>query len=116
MTNRQDLHLECIDCHLPFSFTAGEQDFFADKGLKNIPKRCRSCQAEKRKRFSQVAPTPGISPDPVGIVTWVQCCECGKLTHVPFVPTQGRPVFCRMCFLAQSGNEGRTPVEEPRRK
>jgi CxxC-x17-CxxC domain-containing protein len=27
------------------------------------------------------------------------CSECGKECEVPFKPTEGRPVFCRDCFM-----------------
>lgn len=30
--------------------------------------------------------------------TNVTCTKCGKAASVPFVPTPGRPVFCRDCF------------------
>lgn len=33
-----------------------------------------------------------------GARTQVVCSKCGKSTTVPFVPTPGRPVFCRECF------------------
>jgi CxxC-x17-CxxC domain-containing protein len=29
----------------------------------------------------------------------VKCALCGIETTVPFRPTQGRPVYCRDCFL-----------------
>ncbi|MBL7206009.1 MAG: DNA-directed RNA polymerase [Candidatus Aenigmarchaeota archaeon] len=27
------------------------------------------------------------------------CSECGKDCEVPFKPVEGRPVFCRDCFM-----------------
>ncbi len=27
------------------------------------------------------------------------CSECGKECEVPFKPTEGRPVYCRDCFM-----------------
>jgi CxxC-x17-CxxC domain-containing protein len=30
----------------------------------------------------------------------VTCAQCGQQTTVPFYPSQGRPVFCRSCFLS----------------
>lgn len=27
------------------------------------------------------------------------CTECGKETEVPFKPAEGRPVFCRDCYM-----------------
>ncbi|UUX93535.1 CxxC-x17-CxxC domain-containing protein [Methanoplanus endosymbiosus] len=26
------------------------------------------------------------------------CSDCGKECEVPFVPTEGRPVYCNECF------------------
>jgi|SRR3989344_6038221 len=31
------------------------------------------------------------------------CSECKKECEVPFKPTQGKPVFCRECFMKQRG-------------
>ena len=28
----------------------------------------------------------------------VKCTECGKSTTVPFEPTKGKPVYCKICF------------------
>jgi hypothetical protein len=36
--------LHCSDCGTTFTFTAGEQEFYAFKGLANEPKRCRPCR------------------------------------------------------------------------
>ena len=35
-----DKSLACRDCGAPFSFTAGEQEFYAQKGFTNEPSRC----------------------------------------------------------------------------
>ena len=29
----------------------------------------------------------------------VTCSECGAETQVPFKPTEGRPVFCKDCYM-----------------
>lgn len=31
------------------------------------------------------------------------CSSCKKECEVPFKPTEGRPVFCRDCFLKSKG-------------
>ncbi|MBI4512034.1 MAG: zinc-ribbon domain containing protein [Deltaproteobacteria bacterium] len=47
----QDRQLTCIDCGESFLFSAGEQEFYAKKGFKEEPKRCRPCrEARKVKR------------------------------------------------------------------
>ena len=42
-----DKVLKCAECGAEFVFTAGEQMFFADKGFKNEPKRCKACKATR---------------------------------------------------------------------
>ncbi len=32
------------------------------------------------------------------VMTDVKCSECGADTQVPFVPTSGKPVYCRDCY------------------
>lgn len=87
-----DKVLKCSDCGTEFVFTAGEQMFFADKGFKNEPKRCKACKATR-------APGNGAStPSVQRVETKTVCSQCGKETTVPFKPTQGRPVYCRECF------------------
>lgn len=40
-----DKTLKCVDCGKEFVFTAGEQQFYAEKGFTNEPKRCPECRA-----------------------------------------------------------------------
>jgi CxxC-x17-CxxC domain-containing protein len=94
MPDFQDRVLKCIDCGSEFVFTAGEQHFFHDKNFKNEPKRCKACKSKR-----QGAP---LSSNKTETVT--SCSQCGRETTVPFKPTQGRPVFCRECFLSRKAN------------
>jgi hypothetical protein len=82
----QDRVLRCAECNAEFIFTAGEQMFFADKGFKNEPKRCKSCKANR---------AAGHGNSNGNVVQRVK-------------PTQGRPVYCRECF------QHRRTVSEPR--
>ena len=88
----QDRILRCVDCDAEFVWTAGEQQFFADKNFKNEPKRCKACKTKRASRPS------GAAPARERVETQTSCSECGKVTTVPFKPTQGRPVYCRECF------------------
>ena len=45
----EDEKLVCEDCGKEFVFTAGEQEFYAEKGLVNKPKRCPDCRLARRK-------------------------------------------------------------------
>lgn len=94
----QDRRIECVDCGEKFTWTVGEQVFFHDKGLKNEPKRCKSCKQAKNDRLAAItaAQTAGVRQR---IEVTVNCAQCGQQTTVPFYPSQGRPVYCRSCFL-----------------
>src|SRR5437867_9879187 len=48
-----DKVLKCSECGAEFVFTAGEQMFFADKGFKNEPKRCKACKAKRAERSEE---------------------------------------------------------------
>ena len=88
-----DKVLKCAECGAEFVFTAGEQMFFADKGFKNEPKRCKACKAKRAEGGGGGGGSSSMRSE-----TKTNCSQCGKETTVPFRPTQGRPVFCRECF------------------
>jgi CxxC-x17-CxxC domain-containing protein len=91
MAEFQDRVLKCVDCSAEFVFTAGEQHFFHDKNFKNEPKRCKACKSQR-----QAGPLSAGKAE-----TTTVCSQCGRETTVPFRPTQGRPVYCRECFLSR---------------
>ena len=95
-----DMPIQCIDCTEDFVWTAGEQQFFRDKGLQNPPKRCRACKQAKNERLSAVNSVKSGVKEKVEVT--VVCARCEKSTTVPFYPSQGRPVLCRSCFLEQN--------------
>ena len=46
-----DRTIACFDCGQEFTFTAGEQEFYAQRGFTETPKRCPSCrQIRKAQR------------------------------------------------------------------
>ena len=94
----EDRTIHCVDCGEDFIWTAGEQLFFHDKGLKNEPKRCKPCKQAKNERLAAIAAAQATGVRQ-RIEVSVQCAQCGQQTTVPFYPSQGRPVFCRSCFL-----------------
>lgn len=44
----QDKVLVCKDCGQEFVWTAGEQEFYAEKGFQNAPVRCKACRAARK--------------------------------------------------------------------
>jgi len=83
----QDKTLVCRDCGQEFTFTAGEQEFYAEKGFENEPSRCPECRRKRRTNRNG----PRQMYDAV-------CSECGAPTKVPFKPTGVKPVYCSQCF------------------
>jgi CxxC-x17-CxxC domain-containing protein len=96
MPEFQDRILICAECGAEFVFTAGEQHFFHDKNFKNEPKRCKACKTKRQGGG-------GSSAGHAKTETLTVCSQCGRQTTVPFKPTQGRPVYCRECFLQRKG-------------
>lgn len=90
-----DKVLRCIECQSEFVFAAGEQMFYAEKGFKNEPRRCKNCKA-KRNEFAP--PRGRMTSQSSRSVTSTVCSQCGKETTVPFKLTQGRPVYCLQCY------------------
>lgn len=101
----EDGNIQCVDCGQDFIWTAGEQLFFHDKGLKNPPKRCKPCKQAKNERIASImAAQESGAKQRVEVI--VQCAKCSIQTTVPFYPSQGRPVLCRACYLGTKGDCG----------
>lgn len=46
----EDKTIKCADCATDFTFSASEQQFFAEKGFTNEPKRCPTCRRNRRQQ------------------------------------------------------------------
>lgn len=99
----EDAEINCVDCGQIFVWSGGEQLFFHDKGLQNPPKRCKTCKQAKNERLAAIsnAQAEGVKQR---VEVAVHCARCSNYTTVPFYPSQGRPVYCRSCFLAMNPN------------
>ncbi|MDY6911515.1 MAG: zinc-ribbon domain containing protein [Chloroflexota bacterium] len=93
-----DRELQCVDCGVTFTFTAGEQEFYETKGFVNDPKRCPDCRSAKK--LDRAGGGPGSQRRMYSVV----CAECGTETEVPFEPRGGRPVYCNSCYSANKAN------------
>ena len=49
-TTYEDISLTCKDCSAEFTFTAGEQQFYAEKGFDNQPVRCPDCRKARKQQ------------------------------------------------------------------
>ena len=103
-----DQTLYCRDCNQAFTFTAGEQEFYASRGLTNAPSRCPECRAAHRQLNRGQRDFSGGGSGRVRSYESRQmyratCANCGEETQVPFQPRVDRPVYCRECYQAQRG-------------
>jgi CxxC-x17-CxxC domain-containing protein len=110
-----DQIIACVDCTTEFSFSAKEQEFYAQKGFASSPKRCKPCRNARK----DVTTNGGGFTRPSGDGTQgnyassggsgygapreremhtVMCAACAIETQVPFKPRGDRPVYCRACF------------------
>ncbi|MDD3150943.1 MAG: zinc-ribbon domain containing protein [Candidatus Gastranaerophilales bacterium] len=90
--NFTDRDLRCADCAQTFTFSAEEQEFYAQKGFSE-PKRCPECRSARK--MNSRSGGGGRGPRPQYDVI---CSECGCQTTVPFEPKSDRPVYCSDCY------------------
>jgi CxxC-x17-CxxC domain-containing protein len=112
-----DETLNCTDCNAPFTFSAGEQEFFAAKGFTNKPNRCPDCRAARKAQRGGGGGGGGGSSSysggsggsgggyggsrPAREMFQATCSGCGKVAEVPFQPRGDKPVYCRDCFSSR---------------
>jgi len=89
-----DKEIQCADCGSAFTFSASEQELFAQRGYTNDPKRCPACRASRKSQNGGFSSFGSSNRQMFPVV----CAECGKETEVPFEPRGGRPVYCRDCY------------------
>lgn len=82
-----DQTLKCADCGQDFVWTISEQEFYAQKGFLNPPKRCPNCRKLKKQQFYGTRQMYNVT-----------CGKCGKPAQVPFQPRGDKPVYCNECF------------------
>src|SRR4051812_21217441 len=114
-----DKTMTCRDCGTAFTFTSGEQEFYAEKGFTNEPTRCPECRQARKQSRNSGGSSYGSrdsysSSDSYGggnsygggyssdrgqreMHTTI-CASCGKEAQVPFIPSGDKPVYCSDCF------------------
>ncbi|MPZ24717.1 MAG: hypothetical protein GEU28_14595 [Dehalococcoidia bacterium] len=114
-----DRTLTCRDCGQEFTFTAGEQAFYQERGFSE-PQRCQTCRAARKQQRNAGGDSyggGGYSSGGYGTGGGYSgggggygggggqrqmypaiCSACGKETEVPFQPRSDKPVYCRECF------------------
>ena len=129
-----DKTITCRDCGMDFSFTSGEQEFYAQKGFTNEPTRCPSCRQARKANgggrssgYSRDSYSSGGYDDRESYgssygrsdgyssgyssgtreLHSATCASCGKEAKVPFVPRGDKPVYCSDCFRQQRQSSSR---------
>jgi CxxC-x17-CxxC domain-containing protein len=103
-----DMTLTCRDCGQAFTFTSGEQDFYATRGFSE-PTRCPDCRQARRAerdRGSYGAGGGGYDsggPRQPRQMYEAVCSGCGSIAQVPFQPSADKPVYCSTCFEQRRG-------------
>ena len=90
----QDRNLTCRDCGTEFAFTAGEQEFYAQKGFEHEPTRCPQCRRTRKRDRSGGGERTMFD---------TICSQCGQATQVPFSPRPDKPVYCPDCYKSVAG-------------
>jgi CxxC-x17-CxxC domain-containing protein len=116
----QDKTLTCADCNQEFTFTASEQQFYADRQFSE-PRRCASCRAAKKAARGDSGGggyssggsggysgggSGGYSSGPREMFS-ATCSSCGREAQVPFRPSGAKPVYCSDCFTSQRASSSR---------
>jgi len=94
----EDQTLTCRDCGREFVFTAGEQEFYAQKGFVHDPLRCPDCRRARKQGGNKQRSGKVQNSRRSRVQHEVQCAMCGKVTTVPFVPRGDKPVYCFDCL------------------
>ena len=103
----EDKVLNCRDCGNQFVFTAGEQEFYQQRGFTNEPTRCPECRAARKSQRGGGGGGGGYgssygSREPRQMYS-ATCSACGGEAQVPFQPRSDKPVYCSNCFQQQGG-------------
>lgn len=97
-----DKFLVCRQCGSKFVFSAREQAFYISRGLAHEPARCPSCRSLRRESpkgwYVHYGPFASFAGKGARQMHPATCSGCGQMTEVPFLPQEGRPVFCRECL------------------
>src|SRR5687767_608508 len=102
-----DTTLTCRDCGQAFTFTAGEQDFYASRGFSE-PSRCPDCRAaRKAERDGGGSGYSSGGARGAREMFSATCSSCGQEAQVPFQPSGDKPVYCSACFEQRRGTAQR---------
>jgi len=86
MSEEKGVKIICKICGKEFIFSKGEQEFFAEKGLKNIPKSCPECRETRRKGED--------------VLIEIKCQSCGKKGAFR-KQIEAKRILCAECYVKE---------------
>jgi CxxC-x17-CxxC domain-containing protein len=116
-TSYADRTLTCADCGQEFTFSASDQQFYADRQFSE-PRRCPACRALRKASRGEGNGSysgggygnggygnggyghGGYERGPREMFS-ATCASCGREALVPFRPSGAKPVYCSDCFSAR---------------
>ena len=90
----------CRQCGNGFTLSSAELEFLAARGLNGTSGLCPTCRVERRAQFAPWNSGRGLAR-PTRQLYPAVCGACGAATQVPFIPREGRAVYCPACFEQQ---------------
>ena len=90
----------CPNCGNEHQLNASQLEFLAARGLDGRNTLCPECRANIRSTYAAWNSGRG-QERPGREIHSTTCAECGVETQVPFIPREGRPVYCPACFQKQ---------------
>jgi len=112
MEDREMHKATCSDCgaecEVPFKPTAGKPVRCQDCFRKNRPQRSfggGNRGFDRNRRFSNKNNRPREMHK-------ATCAECKQQCEVPFKPTEGKPVFCKECFMKKKDSESQDSSDD----
>uniref|UniRef100_A0A7C4R3V0 Zinc-binding protein n=1 Tax=candidate division CPR3 bacterium TaxID=2268181 RepID=A0A7C4R3V0_UNCC3 len=92
MAKFEDKKLICEECGTEFVWDASEQSYFAKKGFKKVPKRCRACRA--KRQIEQKKEKENEKE--------ITCISCGKKSTITSDISPDEEALCLDCYLKET--------------
>lgn len=83
--NFKDQNIACKTCQKEFTWTAKEQQYYAKKGFKKKPQKCKDCRDKANKLRNDG-------------MFYVHCGICDREAVMVAPPPKDRVAICESCY------------------
>jgi hypothetical protein len=99
-----DKTLTCRECGQPFTYTAGEQEFYSTVGFGEGPSRCPECRGVQGPGESGGFGREYAEANEEQLFS-AACVRCGETTRVPARMVLGDgTIYCSDCIAIERGD------------